>query len=141
MTDFLACRLSHNDLLPFSLGLSATNRSPIAIEGAFLPNLTTKLHNGEVTSCHSMVYVSSSVQAMYLSYDSLLNLGILSKDFPSLKTASMPKEGCHTRDSDVADANRKPPPINTVQSLNGGCTATSDPHDVTCLCPWKTTDG
>ena len=52
-----------------------------------------------------MVYVSSSVHA-YLSYDSLLNHGVLSKDFPSLKPTPIPKEGCHTRDSDPTDANR-----------------------------------
>ena len=135
MKDFLACRFSRDNLLPVCLGLSAANRSPISIESAFFAKLTTKIHNGEVTSCRSMVYLSSSVQAMYLSYDSLLNLGILSKDFPSLTTANMPKEGCHTRDSDAADTNRMPPLINAVRSINGGCTATSDPHDTMCSCP------
>ena len=98
MTDFLACGFSRDDLLPVRVGLSAANRSPISIKGAFFAKLTTKLHNGEVTSCRSMVYVSSSVQTMYLSYDSLLNLGILSKDFSSLTTANMAKVGHHTRD-------------------------------------------
>lgn len=137
MKDFLACGFSRDTLLPVRLGLSAANRSPISIEGAFFAKLTMKPHNGEVTSCCSMVYVSSSVQAMYLSYDSLLNLGILSKDFPSLTTANMPKEGCHTRDSDAADTNRMPPLINAVRSINGGCTATSDPHDTMCSCPQR----
>ena len=126
MTNFFACRFSRDNLLPVSLGLSATNCSPMSIEGAFFAKLTTKLHSSEVTTCHSMVYVSSFGQAMYLSYNSLLNLGILSKDFPSLKTSSMPMEGYHTRDADVADANHEPPPINAVRSLNGSCTATSD---------------
>ena len=137
MTDFIACGFSRDDLLPVRLGLSAANRSPISIEGAFFAKLTTQPHNGEVTSCRSMVYVSSSVHAMYLSYDSLLNLGVLSKDFPSLKTTPIPKEGCHTRDSDPADANRKPPPVNAVRSINDGCTTTSDPNDITCSCPQR----
>ena len=72
---------------------------------------------------------------MCLSYDLLLNLGILSKDFSSLKMVSMPKDGCHTRDSDAADANHKPPPISAVRSINGSCTVTNDPHDITCSCP------
>ncbi|XP_068678617.1 uncharacterized protein [Montipora foliosa] len=137
MKDFLACGFSRDDLLPVRLGLSAANRSPISIEGAFFAKLTTKLQNGEVTSCRSMVYVSRSVQAMYLSYDSLLNLGILSKDFASLTTANMPTEGCHTRDSEAVDTNRMPPLINAVRSINGGCTATSDPHDTMCSCPQR----
>ncbi|KAK2547281.1 hypothetical protein P5673_032838 [Acropora cervicornis] len=135
MTDFIACGFSRDDLLPVRLGLSAANRSPISIEGAFFSKLTTQPHNGEVTSCRSMVYVSSSVHAMYLSYDSLLNLGVLSQDFASLKTTPIPKEGCHTRDSDPADANRKPPPVNAVRSINDGCTTTNDPNDITCSCP------
>ena len=135
MTDFLACGFSRDDLLPVRVGLSAANRSPISIECAFFAKLTTKLHSGKVTSCRFMVYVSSSVQTMYLSYDSLLNLGILSKDFSSFTTANMAKVGHHTRYSDAADPNRMPPPINGVRSINGGCTATSDPHDTTCSCP------
>ncbi|KAK2563731.1 Uncharacterized protein P5673_012717 [Acropora cervicornis] len=135
--DFIACGFSRDDLLPVRLGLSAANRSPISIEGAFFAKLTTQPHNGEVTSCRSMVYVSSSVHAMYLSYDALLNLGVLSKDFPSLKTTPIPKEGCHTRDSDPADANRKPPPVNAVRSINDGCTTTSDPNNITCSCPQR----
>lgn len=55
MKDFLACVFSHDNLLCVSLGLSATSLSPISIEGAFFARLTTKLHNGEVTLCNSMV--------------------------------------------------------------------------------------
>ena len=137
MTDFLACGFSRDDLLPVRVGLSAANRSPISVEGAFFAKLTTKLHNGEVTSCRSMVYVSSSVQTMYLSYDSLLNLGILLKDFSSLMTANIAKAGYHTRDSDATDPNRTPPPINAVRSINSGCTAISEPLDTTCSCPQR----
>ena len=61
MTDFLACRFSRDNLLPVSLGLSPANRSPISIEGTFFAKLTTKLHNGEMTSSLSMVHISSSV--------------------------------------------------------------------------------
>ena len=61
MTDFLACRFSRDNLLPVSLGLSPANRSPISIEGTFFAKLTTKLHNGEMTSSLSMVHISRSV--------------------------------------------------------------------------------
>ena len=72
-----------------------------------------------------------------LIYDLLLNFGILSKDFPSHKTANKPKEGCHTRHSNTVDTNRKPPHINAVWSINDGYTTTSDPHDITCSCPQR----
>ena len=63
------------------MSLSAANRSPIAIDRAFFAKLTTKSPDGRETSCRSMVYVSSSVHDMYLSYESLLNLGVLANGF------------------------------------------------------------
>lgn len=139
MKDFLACVFSHDNLLCVSLGLSATSLSPISIEGAFFARLTTKLHNGEVTLCNSMVYVSSSVPAMYLLHESLLNHGILSKGFLSLQTVDMPKERCDTKDADAVNATCEPWPINAVQSINDGCNTTGDQYDVTCSCPQQDT--
>ncbi|CAH3114299.1 unnamed protein product, partial [Pocillopora meandrina] len=77
LSDFIACGFSRDDLHPISLSLSAANRSPILIEGAFFAKLATQSSCGEIMACHSMVYVSSSIEDMYLSYDSLLNLGLL----------------------------------------------------------------
>ena len=136
LSDFLACGFLREDLLPVSLGLSAANRSPISIEGAFFAKLTTKLHTGEETSCRSMVYVSSSVQAMYLSYDSLLNLGLLSKDFPSLQSAHTSQDGCHSR-KPAAVAGGESSHINALRSITDGCTATRDHHDTNCTCPQR----
>ncbi|KAI9524967.1 hypothetical protein NQZ68_012477 [Dissostichus eleginoides] len=58
LEEFLACGFARDDLRPVSLSLSAANRSRRPAAG------------GCVTSCRSMVYVSSSVRAMYLSYES-----------------------------------------------------------------------
>ena len=55
---FLACGFSRDDLHPVNLSLLATNRSPIAIEGAFFVRLSTAPSDSGVTSCHTMVYVS-----------------------------------------------------------------------------------
>ncbi|KAK5928266.1 hypothetical protein CgunFtcFv8_013341 [Champsocephalus gunnari] len=92
LEEFLACGFSRDYLRPVSLSLSAANRSPITIEGAFSARLSTTCSRGRVTSCRSMVYVSSSVQAMYLSYESLLNLGLLPVNFPSNDVAWAPKD-------------------------------------------------
>ena len=135
MKDFLACGFSHDDLLPVSLGLSAANRSPISIEGAFFAEITTRPHNSEATSCRSMIYVSTSVQAMYLSYDSLLNLGILSNYFPSPQTVDTPTGRCHTSDPESVNTTYELPPINPVRAINNGCNTSSDQRDITCSCP------
>ena len=81
LEDFLAHGFSREDLRPVRLSLTAANRSPIKIEGAFFAVLMAKSPSGKTTSCRSMVYVSSSVKAMFLSYESLLDLGLISNDF------------------------------------------------------------
>uniref|UniRef100_A0A1A7ZYR7 ribonuclease H n=1 Tax=Nothobranchius furzeri TaxID=105023 RepID=A0A1A7ZYR7_NOTFU len=83
LEEFLACGFARSDLHPVVLNLSAANSSPIDIEGALFAKLSTTAPGGEVVSCHAMIYVSRSVHAMYLSYDSLLSLGLLPSGFPS----------------------------------------------------------
>ncbi|KAF3837876.1 hypothetical protein F7725_009644 [Dissostichus mawsoni] len=107
--EFLACGFARDDLRPVSLSLSAANRSPIAIEGAFFARLSTTCSGGRVTSCRSMVYVSSSVRAMYLSYESLLNLSLLPVNFPSDDVAGGPKD---RRSPDTADTPDQPLSVN-----------------------------
>ena len=66
LKEFLACGFSRDDLSPVLLSLSAANHSAISIEGAFFAQLTAMSPDGKDTSCRSMVYVSGSVNAMYL---------------------------------------------------------------------------
>ncbi|KXJ11077.1 Retrovirus-related Pol polyprotein from transposon opus [Exaiptasia diaphana] len=80
--EFLACGFPREILRPVSLSLSAANRSPIPIEGAFFAKLSTT-RMGKDETCRAMVYVSSAVNTMYLSCETLLNLGILPQDFPT----------------------------------------------------------
>ena len=141
LAEFLSCGFSRDDLRPVSLGLSAANRSPIVIEGAFFAKLTGRSRNGEVSSCRSMVYVSSSVQAMYLSYDSLLNLGALTNDFPGINNGNGPEDLTEAQidaltDQTSPDAATNLPPVNTVRSINEGCNAPST-CDATCSCPQR----
>ena len=135
LEEFLACGFSSDVLHPVYLSLSAANRSPIAIEGGFFGRLSTDPYCSEVTSCRSMVYVSSSVQAMYLSYESLLNLGLLSKDCPSNHSRGGPG---HQPTPDTLDAPPKHSLINTTRSINSGCTAPNKQHDAQCSCPQRT---
>lgn len=137
LADFLACGFSRDDLHPISLSLSAANRSPISIAGAFFAKLTTESRSGEVASCHSMVYVSGSVQAMYLSYESLLNLGLLSQAFPSIADAKDGPRAARKPPGDDPDASSAPPSVNATRAINDGCLAPNTAHDVTCSCPHR----
>ena len=136
LDEFLSCGFSQHDLHPVLLSLSAANRSPLAIEGAFFARLTTSSPSGNVASSRSMVYVSSSVRSMYLSYESLLNLGLLTQDF--LATASRVEcKGRLTRDT--IGQSPGDPPINATRFLNDGCGAPADTSsEATCACPQRT---
>jgi len=126
LDSYLACGFPLDGLQPISLSLSAANRSPISIEGAFFAKLATKSRSGEIATCHSMVYVSSSVKSMYLSYESLLNLGLLPHTFPSI-------------DDDVNQqrAPRTAPSVNATREINDGYSTHHDAHDVPCPCPLR----
>ena len=128
LTEFLACGYSRDNLFPIKMNLATANRSPIAIEGAFFAKLTTTTRHGKVAS--------SSVQTMYLSCESLLNLALLPYDFPSHSEESNSDEQRRPGDTDVADSSPHHLSVNATQSLNNGCT-TPKPDDATCSCPQR----
>ena len=75
-----------------------------------------------------MVYVSSSVQAMYLSYESMLNLGLLPSTFPAAANTNTGKP--HASQDHL-------PPINAVRKLNCGCFAPGSGDTSSCSCPQR----
>jgi len=81
-----------------------------------------------------MVYVSSSVQDMYLSYESLLNLGLLSSDFPFHDSGASPCDRCHPGQH---DAPLKLPTTNATRSLNDGCSIPTPQYGTACSCPQR----
>ena len=126
LSEYLSCGFSRDALRPVTIGLTAANRSPISIEGAFFANLQAAPVSGKTTSCRTMLYVSSSVQSMYLSYESMLNLGILTSTFPSGE--SQPN---------IPPMDRPTPSTNAALSLNDGCRAPSTPNTASCSCPQR----
>ena len=72
--------------------------------------------------------MSSSVHDMYLSYESLLNLGLLANSFP----------GVDNTDDRHPDELGKTLPINITRSLNDGCDVPPTLHSPTCSCPQRT---
>ena len=123
LSDFLACGFSRAHLHPIRLSLSAANCSPIAIDGAFFAKLTTKSPNGRETSCRCMVYVSSSVHDMYLSYCLLAN-GF---------------SGGNSPDEHHQHELGRTMPINATSSLIDGCAAPPTLHGPACSCPQRQT--
>ena len=84
LNDFLKAGYKLSDLSPVSLSLNAANKSPIRIDGAFNATFKGQSHNGGSVTCQSTVYVSRDVSTMYLSYDTMVNLGIVNRDFPQI---------------------------------------------------------
>lgn len=77
---FLQAGFTTADLSPVSLSLNAANKLPISIDGAFFAKLTGKSSTGKTISCQTMIYVSRDVKTLYLSYDTMLDLGILNTE-------------------------------------------------------------
>lgn len=76
-----------DDLIPVNSTLSAANKSRIEISGAVLLNMSGIAANGTEVTRAAMVYVSASVKGFYLSYDTMLDLGIIPASFPSIGDA------------------------------------------------------
>ena len=90
MEGFLQAGFIMKELSPVSLSLNAANKSPIRIDGAFFARITGKSPEGDTVVCHTMVYVSRDVRSLYLSFDTMLDLGILNRNFPKIGHFSKP---------------------------------------------------
>ena len=78
---------TQKDLIPVSSSMSAANKSRIDICGAILLKMRGNMGDGTEVTCSTMVYVSKSVNDFYLSYDTMIDLGIIPATFPSVGDA------------------------------------------------------
>ena len=86
-----------DDLISVRLNLSAAKKSTISIRGAFFAIISSQHQNGEHQECRSMIYVTSAVDNLFLSYDTMLNLGLLSQSFANEgRDCVLEKTGPHT---------------------------------------------
>ena len=83
LKQFLDMGHSIKDLTPVNLNLNAANKSVIKIDGAFFGEITGIDRHGSVICHKSMVYVSRDVAGFYISYDTMLELGMISIGFPN----------------------------------------------------------
>ena len=104
-----------DDLIPVKVLLSAANNSGIQISGAILVQLSGKNEEGHIVSCSTMVYVSPSVHGFYLSQETMMELGIIPRSFPSIGDAF--QKTCHHAINGVKIAS----PENLQETENCSC--------------------
>ena len=117
-----AAGFTESDLIPVSIDLEAANKSPISIAGALLLRLTGTSPTGKNISCATMVYISKQARGFYLSLEAMMDLLIISRDFPSVGEADNQQE---------VHAPKQ-------EHTNAGITAPLSHADEVCSCPKRT---
>ena len=132
LDQFIAAGFNTNDLSDVSLNLQAANRSPIRIDGAFRATLDGRSDNGKKVQCRRMIYVSRDVKSLYLSYSSMLELGIINPDFPAV--------GMYTTSPSPPEEHNEIRTVNQAGDMLIGdiCGASTDTGAI-CDCPRRTT--
>ena len=129
LNEFLKCGFSMLDLMNVNMDIRAANKNPINILGALRAVITSKTPNDNIITCPCLVYVSDSVNDFFMSYDTMLDLGIINKNFPVI--------GAHL-DCHYSSAKK---PVKEeqqyVRSLNSGCTGGKQ-GETRCTCPQRT---
>ena len=87
LQDFYRCGSRKPDLLPVRRVMIAANREEIQIEGAILVRLSGEDARGRSYTAPIMAYVSPSTHRFYLSQQSLVQLGVIPKNFPQVGAA------------------------------------------------------
>ena len=84
LKEFLDSGFSTDDLTPVTIDIKAANKINLNIIGYLNANIFGHSGDGNIISCCDKVYVSDNVQDCYLSFDTMLELGILSGNFPAV---------------------------------------------------------
>jgi hypothetical protein len=132
---FLKAGFSRNDLSPVHIQLSAANRSAIRIEGAFFMRLEARMPDGNIITCRAMTYVSSDTRNFYMSYETMLDLGIIGVDFPTAGSAHPRVQPSTEAVADNANG-ASMPSTNIIKAFDAGCSTSKDDGS-TCDCPQR----
>ena len=73
MTGFIAAGFTPSDLIPISIDLVAANKSLLRLQG--------HSPDSEPFSCATVIYVSEAARGFYLSWEEMMDLGIVSPTF------------------------------------------------------------
>ena len=81
---FKAAGFNVKDLQSVVVKIRAANKNPINILGAFKGIFKGTSPNNKTISCSGTVYVSDTVEGFFLSYETMVDLSILSPKFPTI---------------------------------------------------------
>ena len=85
--DFLKCGFSMDHLIPVHHAMKAANTASIEIDGAALIRLSGVSRNGRKVEAAVMVYISPDAKSFFRPREAMVQLGIVSEDFPQLGVA------------------------------------------------------
>ena len=76
-----------NDLIPVRHSMKAANKASINIDGAIILRLSGSDGSGNVHEAAVLVCISPDTEQFFLSHESMVQLGIISEDFPKIGSA------------------------------------------------------
>ena len=123
LSAYLASGQRMSDLSPVKLSLNAANKSAIRIEGAFFADITGTTADGSTITVKAMIYVSNDVQGFYLSYSTMIDLGMLPKNFPTPGCAQIDQQTDFARVGEICGETTPPThsPFEAPAPPCGGC--------------------
>ena len=138
---FQEAGFQRSDLEPVAINIRAANKNPIKILGAFNAVFKGISPTNKSISCTGTVYVSDTVSDFFLSYDTMVDLKILSRNFPTIgeKLGNNESKCIATNrasDSQPADSPpvlSDPQPADSPPSVPSNDCTTTD----TCQCPQR----
>ena len=126
--DFLSCGLDGNILQNATLKIHAANKTPLNVVGGFVATIEGIAPGNGFNKCDTVIYVSKSVTGMYVSFDTLIKLNVVSSDFPIMGVQKSDRSKPIEEVSEVS-------PVHLL-ALNSGCLS-SDVKSVHCDCPQR----
>ena len=126
--DFISKGFSKKDLSPVTLRISAANNQSLNIIGAFRAKFSGKSPKGENVCCRDVIYVSDSVSHFYLSCSTMMQLGIIGKNFPTVGDCDI----YNTKEIKVDVSS-----TSLVRALKSGCADNTVGDLLQCSCPQR----
>lgn len=111
-------------IFPIAMGVNGASKAPLTVEGAILLRFSgTNPTTGQTLHTRQLVYISSSVDQVYLSKAACIDLGMIPANFPAI--------GSCTADTQPSQA------IAAGISVPGKCSndGVLGPDDTPCSCP------
>ena len=117
--------MTRKDLIPVTLQMHAANNAKIAILGAAILQFSGQSNSGKTLVSRQLVYITDSTDKVFLSREACTDLGLISRQFPSISEALLPPGNKAISHSSLAQQ----PPVITKQEApqhDSGLTAPCD---------------